>query len=143
MQTTLIYTNQVQKQIQYQLQEHLKMTFLNYWNGRKITVLFSTTINLKALYSRQERVTMIKAFLSGPKVNLYNKSRQQSYLCNLWPTLNLERANQQISKVRLYWEYLKSPSKKDLLYLLQWKPLKNDDKCFLFHLKSSFRSQDI
>ena len=24
-----------------------------------------------------------------------------------------------------------------------WKPFKNDDKCFLFHLKSSFRSQDI
>ena len=26
---------------------------------------------------------------------------------------------------------------------LQWKPFKNDEKCFLFHLKSSFRSQDI
>ena len=24
-----------------------------------------------------------------------------------------------------------------------WKPLKNDEKCFLFHLKSFFRSQDI
>ena len=24
-----------------------------------------------------------------------------------------------------------------------WKPFKNDEKCFLFHLKSSFRSQDI
>ena len=24
-----------------------------------------------------------------------------------------------------------------------WKPCKNDEKCFLFHLKSSFRSQDI
>ena len=23
------------------------------------------------------------------------------------------------------------------------KPFKNDEKCFLFHLKSSFRSQDI
>ena len=22
----------------------------------------------------------------------------------------------------------------------KWKPFKNDDKCFLFHLKSSFRS---
>ena len=28
-------------------------------------------------------------------------------------------------------------------YLLQWKPFKNAEKCFLFHLKSSFRSQDI
>ena len=24
-----------------------------------------------------------------------------------------------------------------------WKPFKIDEKCFLFHLKSSFRSQDI
>ena len=24
-----------------------------------------------------------------------------------------------------------------------WKLFKNDEKCFLFHLKSSFRSQDI
>ena len=32
---------------------------------------------------------------------------------------------------------------KKLCYLLHWKPFKNDEKCFLFHLKSSFRSQDI
>ena len=24
-----------------------------------------------------------------------------------------------------------------------WKPFKNDEKCFLFHLKNSFRYQDI
>ena len=36
-----------------------------------------------------------------------------------------------------------SPSKKNFVYLLQWWPFKNDGKCFLFHLKSSFRSQDI
>ena len=28
-------------------------------------------------------------------------------------------------------------------YLLDWKPFKNDEKCLLFHLKSSFRSQVI
>ena len=36
-----------------------------------------------------------------------------------------------------------SPSKKKLCYLLDWKSYKNDEKCFLFHLKSFFRSQDI
>ena len=36
-----------------------------------------------------------------------------------------------------------SPSKKNYFYFLQWKPFKNDEKYFLFHLKSSFRSQDI
>ena len=27
-----------------------------------------------------------------------------------------------------------SPFKQNFLYLLQWKPSKNDEKCFLFHL---------
>ena len=40
-------------------------------------------------------------------------------------------------KVRL------SPSKKISFYLLRCNPFKNDEKCFLFQLKSSFRSQDI
>ena len=35
-----------------------------------------------------------------------------------------------------------SPSKR-IFYLLQWKPFKNNEKYFLFHLKSSFGSQDI
>ena len=32
---------------------------------------------------------------------------------------------------------------KNLCYLFHWKPFKNDETCFLFHLKSSFHSQDI
>ena len=32
---------------------------------------------------------------------------------------------------------------KKLCYLLHWKTFKNHDKCFLFHLKISFRFQDI
>ena len=32
---------------------------------------------------------------------------------------------------------------KNLGYLLDWKPFKNYEKCFLFRLKSFFRSQDI
>ena len=36
-----------------------------------------------------------------------------------------------------------SRSKNILFYLLHWKPFKNDEKYFLFHLKSSFGSQDI
>ena len=34
------------------------------------------------------------------------------------------------------------PPKKILFYFLQWKPVKNDEKHFLFHFKNSFRSQD-
>ena len=36
-----------------------------------------------------------------------------------------------------------SPSKQSSCYLVQRKPFKIDKKCFLFHLKSSFRSRDI
>ena len=36
-----------------------------------------------------------------------------------------------------------SPSKKILWYLLDWQPFRSYEKCFLFHRKSSFRSQDI
>ena len=32
---------------------------------------------------------------------------------------------------------------KSFRYLFHWKPFKNDKKCFLYHLKSSFHSQDI
>ena len=41
---------------------------------------------------------------------------------------------------------LKSESltlQKKLCYLLHWNPFKSDEICFLFHLESSFRSQDI
>ena len=37
-----------------------------------------------------------------------------------------------------------SPSKKNkMFFLFHRNPFKNDQKCFLFHLKSSFRSQNI
>ena len=36
-----------------------------------------------------------------------------------------------------------SPSKKKLFYVLQWKYFKNDEKCFIIHLKSPFCSQFI
>ena len=32
-----------------------------------------------------------------------------------------------------------SPFKKKIIYLLQWKPLKNNEKRFLFHLKDTHR----
>ena len=35
------------------------------------------------------------------------------------------------------------PPSKKLCYLLDWKPFKNGEKCFLFHLKSFFRSKDV
>ena len=34
-------------------------------------------------------------------------------------------------------------SPKNVCYLLDWKPFKNDEKCYSFLLKIFFRSQDI
>ena len=44
-----------------------------------------------------------------------------------------------------YWKSLKLDSllQKTFLDLLQWKPIKNNEKCFLFHLKNSSCFQDI
>ena len=36
-----------------------------------------------------------------------------------------------------------SPSKKNVVMCFIESSLKNDEECFLFHLKTSFRSQDI
>ena len=49
-------------------------------------------------------------------------------LSNFWPDMWKLRSDSRLPK--------------KLCYLLDWKPFKNDEKCFLFHLKSSC-SQDI
>ena len=81
--------------------------------------------------------TVVRIF---PKLAFFN------YLCSLsggstsrsWVFWNLVQID------GLIWLKLGlSPSKKISFYLLQWKPFKNDEKCFLFHLKSSFLSQNI
>ena len=48
-------------------------------------------------------------------------------------------------KVFLIWRISKLDSHllKKLFYINQWKPFTIDKRCFLFHLKSSFRSPDI
>ena len=61
-----------------------------------------------------------------------------SYLCRKIYSLFWKRA---IKSVKL--PKSSSHFTKKLFYLLQWKPFKNDKKCFLFHLKSPFHSQDI
>ena len=63
------------------------------------------------------------------------------------------KLNMRISLVKVFYSFLSrfsvvlqflkvglSPSKKKLFYLPHWKPFKNHEKYFLFHLKSSFHS---
>ena len=54
---------------------------------------------------------------------------------HLWVSRLLENAFATIVDLKVF--------QKHFSYLLDWKPFKNDEKWFLFHLKSSFHSQDI
>ena len=47
---------------------------------------------------------------------------------------------------KIWWKLFKVgllTFQKGLCYLLDWKPFRSYEKCFLFHLKNSFHSQDI
>ena len=78
------------------------------------------------------------SFEGGPKLPL-DETRYEEVLIKkvFYLTQRKYQENQGSIKVGL------SPSIKNCSYLLQWKPFKNDEKCFLFHLKSFFCSQDI
>ena len=75
------------------------------------------------LFLKSSKAFNVSLSFSYHKINVYNY---------LWKSKRLNTF-----KVGL------SPSKKNLCYLLHWKSFKNDEKRFLFHRKSSFRSQDI
>ena len=83
-------------------------------------------------------------------VTLSNLPRNSSPIKENFLSLHLMKRskrdrNLQNNTVILSSRTLKSDSHllKKLFYLLQWKSFKNDEKCFLFHLKNSFCSQDI
>ena len=68
----------------------------------------------------------------------------QANACFLFPLKNIGFSGE------LKWEHRSRMGKSQtlnfqtkLFYLLQWKPFKNDEKCFLFHLKSYFRSRCV
>ena len=65
------------------------------------------------------------------------------FVINLSPYLSNQVVFYMTKKLGQKFKVGLPPSKKIHLYLLQLKPFKNDEKCFLFHLKSSSRSLDI
>ena len=74
-----------------------------------------------------------------------NTSKIESLFLQLLSKGTFDSINDKNSEV-LATDILKvglSPSKKILCYLLYRKHFKDHGKCFLFDLKSSFRSQDI
>ena len=72
------------------------------------------------------------------KRGLIRKLRKHIITMHILPNISRSKCNQ-----ILRFGHLKSDFHlpKQLCYLLHWKPFKTYGKCFLFHLKSSFRSQ--
>ena len=91
----------------------------------KVAILDGYKVLILILFFRKKSSLLMTFVLSAQTLQSPSPSLRSSYILDLAIKVNL------------------SPSRKNLLYLLQWKPLKNDEKCFLFHLKRSFRSRDI
>ena len=76
-------------------------------------------------------------YLNDALYCLYNNCGKPSSACR-WNNKKLTSVKDVLLKGGL------SPfKKKKKIYLLQWKPFKNDKKRFLFHLKSYFCSQNF
>ena len=75
--------------------------------------------------------------------NLLNKWSHEAMWQIKFIIYPLPQSLRPLNVIRWWLKVGLSPSKKTSFYFLQWKPFKNDEKCFLFYLKSSFRSQDI
>ena len=96
-----------------------------------ILVLYSSKDYTKALKGLRGDTFffIIQVSYTGPTLS---NERKQSYSTNF--------------KISLFLQFnLKSGSylPKNFCHLIHWKPFTNDEKCFVFHLKSSFRCQDI
>ena len=79
---------------------------------------------------------------SDGNVNMYGKGNTNiSLLCSKQPKKISEITLQDLRMFNIAWSYRCTLSSETIFDY--WKPFKNDEKCFLFHLKSSFRSQDI
>ena len=115
------------------------------WNSFKImnrTAPWQTQVyEIKCYMSRSASVYKVCTETLACTGN-YNKLQYNNLGQFPCQTANLLRNNYIFLNKSLH---LKSDSHlpKKMFNLLQWKPFEIDEKCFLFHLKSSIRFQDI
>ena len=106
----------------------------------------ATSVSKKASVDQSELEKQVvphcETYYMNHSIDLQSKSVTDFFMIRT-SLMNELRFIQRIHRVN--WIILKSdphtPNK--LFYLLQWKPFRTDDKCFLFHLKRFFCSQDI
>ena len=120
--------------------DHWEKTFTPF--GDNILQMFSSeTSSVKSAGTRFNSIAFL--LLYGKLVTVLLSSRiilVNKYELNFLHCCNSKWALSYFDK-----NSLKSTAdlQKKLSYLLHWKPFKNDEECFLFHLKIYFRSQDI
>ena len=109
--------------------------------------MIGTLVLIKLIEGVGEKIA---AFTLKLNLILYENCRQlqnNHYFthCSCFlPSLSSSDIFNNYSLIRRNRWYLKLDSHlPKIFYLLQWWPFKNDEKCFFFHLKSSFHSQDI
>ena len=93
---------------------------------------WTNCINMCDLFVGTEELTSTFQKKMWDAVTFYNFSKrwiEESFVCYL--------------RCFYIFKFWLGPQKKKMFYLFQWNTVKSDKKWFLFHLKSSFRSQDI
>ena len=92
----------------------------------------------------------VKIYLSLiTNLSLINQFYNQSDLSDHWFSVITRFLYTKISKILYYRKsellYIKACVRYflSIYFFTKWEPSKNCDKCFLFHLKSFFRSRDI
>ena len=94
------------------------------------------------MWTLYEVVNLLEATTPAKKryCNVWQGSSYGSYYhFFLLPASRMSVADVEYTSEQFIFKVRLSPSPPKLCYLVEWKPFKNDEKCFLFHLKSSFR----
>ena len=95
--------------------------------------LFAKIVNDWKLLNILANITTVVIWQGPEYVSTFSTPRGHDSRCLIFDARLLKA----LSEVGL------SPTRKNCLFFFQCKPFKNDEKSFLFHLKSSFRSQNI
>ena len=87
---------------------------------------------------------LCKNYITEKIVNLILKihGTENKPTCIIWWHIFLENTAMLIFPVKTKSHLLKGVPESETIFC-DWKPFKNDEKCFLFHLESFSSSQDI
>ena len=118
---------------------------VNIWSAPQIFLEESLMSGTKCFIKDYSFITYVRVPIRGLEMLIFSENGWYlSHIVLSSKSIGKGLGIQNFTKVFL-WKYFFGllSSKKNLCYLLDWKPFKNDEKCFLFHLENSICSQDI